>query len=135
VSGRVVLLVEDNEQNMELASFVLEEAGYQVMAARTVVAARAELASRRPDIILLDMNLAGEDGRTLLHELRQDQRLAAVPVLALTAHAMRGDRERFLREGCDGYIPKPIQVSTFPAQVEQALVRGRRPSGRGEREE
>ncbi|MCM2258029.1 MAG: response regulator [Vicinamibacteria bacterium] len=113
-----VLVVEDNEQNLELTTFLLEEAGHDVLAVRSLDEARAALAAEVPDLVLLDMNVAGEDGLRLVDEIRHQPRLVRVPVLALTAHAMRGDRERFLEGGCDGYIAKPIDVRTFVATVE-----------------
>lgn len=113
-----VLVVEDNEQNLELTAFLLEEAGHDVLAVRSLDEARAALAAEVPDLVLLDMNVAGEDGMRLVDEIRHQPRLVRVPVLALTAHAMRGDRERFLEGGCDGYIAKPIDVRTFVATVE-----------------
>jgi two-component system cell cycle response regulator DivK len=69
----------------------------------------------------MDMQLPGMDGLELVGELRRDARFAELPIIALTAHALRGDRERFLSGGCDGYIPKPIDVSTFAAQVEAVM--------------
>lgn len=113
-----VLVVEDDEQNLELTTFLLEEAGHDVLAVRSLDEARAALAVEVPDLVLLDMNVAGEDGMHLVDEIRHQPRLVRVPVLALTAHAMRGDRERFLEGGCDGYIAKPIDVRTFVATVE-----------------
>jgi two-component system, cell cycle response regulator DivK len=129
VSARVVLIVEDNEQNMELASFLLEEAGYVVRQANSADEARRALAVERPDIVLMDMNLAGADGLSIVDELRRDATNAELPVLALTAHAMRGDRERFLEGGCDGYLAKPIDVKTFVRDVEAALRQGRQAHG------
>lgn len=117
-----VLIVEDNEQNLELASFLLEEAGYDVGAAASFGEARAELARQRPDIVLMDMELGGLDGLTLVAEIRSNPE-ARFPILALTAHAMRGDKERFLAGGCDGYISKPINTKTFAAEVTSYLNR------------
>lgn len=115
-----ILLVEDNEQNMELASFLLEEAGFEVVPAAGVDEARRALAERPPDLILMDMDLGGADGLSLVAELRrQGPRL---PILALTAHAMRGDRERFLAGGCDGYIAKPIDTRSFASEVRRHLA-------------
>lgn len=116
-----VLLVEDNEQNMELASFLLEEAAMEVWRAAGPEDALRELARGRPDIVLLDMNLAGQDGLSLVAAVRRAHG-ADVPVVALTAHAMRGDRERFLDGGCNGYITKPIQTKTFVAEVTAHLA-------------
>jgi two-component system cell cycle response regulator DivK len=125
VPAEAILIVEDNEQNMELASFLLEEAGYDVRKASNAEEARAELARQRPALVLMDMNLGGVDGLQLVSELRQG--LAdRVPIVALTAHAMRGDRERFLAGGCDGYISKPISTRTFLSEVERYLPPGGR---------
>ena len=123
-----VLLVEDNEVNLELAAFLLEEAGFAVDCARDLPEARRALQGPPPDLVLMDMNLKGADGLELVAELREDPRLRALPVLALTAHAMRGDRERFLAAGCDGYIAKPIDVKSFVPEVVRHL---RRDGGEG----
>lgn len=119
----VILIVEDNEQNMELASFLLEEAGYEVRRATTPDEARGQLARGRPGLVLMDMNLAGEDGLELVAEIRGGPD-GTMPIVALTAHAMRGDRERFLAGGCDGYISKPISTRTFLGDVERFLRPG-----------
>lgn len=123
-----VLLVEDNEVNLELAAFLLEEAGFVVDCARDLPEARRALRGPSPDLVLMDMNLKGADGLELVAELRADPRLRALPVLALTAHAMRGDRERFLAAGCDGYIAKPIDVKSFVPEVARHI---RRDGGEG----
>jgi len=92
-----------------------------VRAAADARQARAELERALPDLVLMDMQLPGTDGLELVAELRSDARFRALPIVALTAHALRGDRERFLAGGCDGYIAKPIDVSTFTSQVEAVL--------------
>ena len=122
MSSEWILLVEDNEQNMELASFLLEEAGYEVRKATSPEQAREQLSAGRPSLVLMDMNLSGVDGLELVGEIRRGP-LAEVPIVALTAHAMRGDRERFLAGGCDGYISKPISTRTFLGDVERFLAR------------
>jgi CheY-like chemotaxis protein len=122
VRGEVILIVEDNEQNMELASFLLEEAGYEVRRAATPEEARAQLAPGAPSLVLMDMNLGGVDGLQLVAEIRSRPG-GTMPIVALTAHAMRGDKERFLAGGCDGYISKPISTRTFLADVERFLQR------------
>jgi two-component system cell cycle response regulator DivK len=119
--SRRVLVVEDNEQNLELVEFLLEEAGMDVRRAMDAEAALAEFSREVPDLVLLDMDVAGTDGLSLVAEFRT--RAAGKPILALTAHAMRGDRERFLQGGCDGYIAKPINVATFVVEVEKYLSR------------
>jgi len=112
-----ILVIEDNPQNLELVEFLLEEAQVKVRCAEDAEAARAQLSAGRPDLILMDMQLPGIDGLSLVAEIKQDPELATIPIVALTAHAMRGDRERFLAGGCDGYIAKPINVATFVQQV------------------
>jgi CheY-like chemotaxis protein len=119
--SRDVLIIEDNRQNLELVQFLLEEAGHRVRSAGDARGARAELARELPDLVLMDMQLPGTDGLELVAELRQDPRFRSLPIVALTAHALRGDRERFLAGGCDGYIAKPIDVSTFTVEVEAVL--------------
>jgi CheY-like chemotaxis protein len=128
--GAVILVIEDNEQNLELVQYLLEEAGADVRSAMDAEAARAELRQTIPDLILMDIQLPGTDGLTLVGELRAHSELSKVPIIALTAHAMRGDRERFLAGGCDGYIAKPIQVSSFIEEVATHIVD---PSEPGER--
>ena len=120
--GRSVLIVEDNRQNLELVQFLLEEAGLEVRSAADARQAREELGHRLPDLVLMDMQLPGTDGLELVAELRRDERYRRLPIVALTAHALRGDRERFLAGGCDGYIAKPIDVATFAVQVEGLLT-------------
>ncbi len=126
--GEVIVIVEDNEQNMELASFLLEEAGYVVRRAGTLEDARNVLAAGQPHLLLMDMNVAGADGLTLVAELRRPN-ASTFPIVALTAHAMRGDRERFLAGGCDGYISKPINTRTFLEEVVRFLPRAESGAG------
>ena len=113
-----LLVVDDNEPRLELAAEVLGDAGIEVRTAASADEARAALGEGDIDGVLLDINLAGTDGMTLVAELRGRASTARLPMVALTAHAMRGDRERFLAGGCTGYIAKPIQVARF---AEQAL--------------
>ena len=119
--GSTVLVVEDNELNLELVEYLLQEAGFEVRKSMDADEARAELQQGMPDIILMDMQLPGTDGLTLVAEIRKNDAMHKVPIIALTAHAMRGDRERFLRGGCDGYIAKPIDVGKFVDQVKEIL--------------
>ena len=125
MSARSLLLVEDNEANRELVTFLLEEAGYEVRHARDASSAMQELQRGLPDAVLLDMSLPGTDGLAFVSGLRRDRRFDALPVIALTAHAMRGDRERFLAGGCDAYLPKPIDTKSFVDAVAGHLTRGR----------
>lgn len=122
--GKVILVVEDNEQNLELVEFLLEESGAEVRKARDASETWEQLALGAPDLILMDMQLPEADGLTLVAQIRRDATLADIPVIALTAHAMRGDRERFIAGGCDGYISKPINVETFVSEVKRILDSG-----------
>ena len=122
--GYEVLVVEDNQQNFELVEFLLEDAGYTVRLARDAAELRSALTDHLPDLVLMDIQLPGVDGITLVEELRADPKTRKLPILAITAHAMRGDRERFLDAGCDGYIPKPIEVATFVDSIAAHLAPG-----------
>jgi two-component system, cell cycle response regulator DivK len=129
-ASNTILVVEDNEQNLELVLYLLEEAELPVLVARTAEEARAAWRKQVPGMVLLDMHLPGIDGMSLVRELREDPRTATLPVVAVTAHAMRGDRERFLAGGCTGYIAKPIQSATFVDEVRAYLSGGRKEGGR-----
>ncbi len=127
MNRRQILVVEDNPQNFELVEFLLEDAGYAVIHAADATEMRRELAasSQReadettlPDLVLMDIQLPGVDGMTLVSEIRGLDGAGSLPVVALPAHAMRGDRERFIAAGFDGYISKPIDVATFVGDVE-----------------
>lgn len=119
-------VVEDNDASFELVEFLLVEGGWEVQRARDAAELRALLGSGAADMVLLDMHLPDASGLELLAELRADRRHRDVPVIALTAHAMRGDRERFLAAGCDGYLSKPIDTSRFLDQVREQIAGGRR---------
>ena len=117
-----VLVVEDNDMNMQLVEYLLEEGGVSIVKATSGEEALAVSRGADPfDLILMDIHLPGMDGLSVVREMKSDPRTARVPILALTAHAMRGDRDRFLEAGCDGYISKPIDVKTFLSSIEQYL--------------
>ena len=118
---RTILVVEDNEANQLLTRSVLELEGYAVEVAGSVAEAYEVLRERRPDLILMDVQLPGEDGLSATRRLKADPATAAIPVVALTAHAMTGDRDLALTAGCAGYISKPIDTRTFAAQVSEFL--------------
>ena len=118
----VILIVEDNEANQMLARAVLEMEGFQVDIVGSAVEVVDYLRSTTPALILMDIQLPGMDGLSLTRKLKEDVRTAHIPIVALTAHAMRGDREEALRSGCTGYIAKPIEVKTFGRQVGAFLV-------------
>jgi two-component system, cell cycle response regulator DivK len=106
----VVLVVEDNEKNMKLFRDVLQASGFRTLEATTAEEGIELAVAHRPSLVLMDVQLPGIDGVEALERLRSDDRTAAIPVLAVTAQAMRGDRERFTAAGFDGYLPKPVNV-------------------------
>lgn len=114
---RVIPVVEDNERNLRLLRDVLEYAGYDVRVARTAEDGITLAVSEPPDLVLMDLELPGIDGVEALRRLRESPRTADIPVVAVTAQAMRQDREPALRAGFDGYVVKPITVRAFPDQV------------------
>jgi two-component system, cell cycle response regulator DivK len=114
-----VLVVEDNERNMRLFRDVLQASGYRTLEATTGERAVELVFEHRPDLVLMDIQLPDIDGVQALERLRADDRFASVPVLALTAQAMEGDRERFLAAGFDGYLSKPVDIPDFVATVKR----------------
>jgi len=116
-----ILVIEDNEENLYLVTFILEKHGYQVHAARDGQEGVARAAVLIPDLILLDIQLPGMDGYAVARHLRENSSLSAVPIIAVTSYAMTGDREKALAAGCSGYIEKPINPDTFLQQVEHHL--------------
>ena len=108
--GRQILVVEDNERNMKLVRELLEATGYRAIEAATGSQALDLAREHRPDLVLMDIRLPDIDGVEALSRLRADDRTASIPVLAVTAQAMQGDRERCLAAGFDGYLSKPIDV-------------------------
>ena len=120
--NRTVLVVEDNDMNMQLVEYLLEEGGYHIVkAASGEEALTITGRGKKPDLILMDIHLPGMDGLSVVREMKADPRTKKIPILALTAHAMRGDKDRFLEAGCDGYISKPIDVKTFLSSIEQYM--------------
>ena len=119
-----VLIVEDNPANMTLAVFLLQSAGYSVLSAVTAEAGLATAREKRPDLILMDIQLPGMDGLQATALLKADRATAGIPVIALTALAMKGDEERIRAAGCDGYIAKPLAYKSFLATVAAQLAQG-----------
>ena len=117
-----ILLVEDNELNRDMLSRRLARRGYTVVVAEDGEQGLDLVRSERPDLVLMDMSLPGIDGWEATRRLRADPDIAGVRVIALTAHAMAGDRERALRAGCDGYLAKPVDVRNLDAEVSRYLV-------------
>jgi two-component system cell cycle response regulator DivK len=118
----VVLIVEDNARNLKLARDVLEYAGFRVVVATTGEAGVEQARITLPDIILMDLQLPGIDGFAALELIRNHGPTAHIPVVALTAYAMRRDRDRVLSSGFTGYLEKPISVREFAAQVRRHLT-------------
>jgi len=118
---KTVLHVEDNFDNRLLVRRLLQAYGYKVVEAENADMARQILQSLTPDLILMDINMPDIDGYTLTYELKSLPNLMSVPIVAITANVMKGDRERTLSAGCDGYIEKPIDVDKFIEQVERFL--------------
>jgi CheY-like chemotaxis protein len=121
-NGILILVVEDNEANQLLASSVLERAGYRIELASDSVQALDAIKRSEPDLILMDIQLPGQDGLAFTRELKADPRTAAIPIVALTALAMAGDLERSLEAGCAGYISKPIDTRTLATEVQKYLA-------------
>lgn len=123
MSDRRILYIEDNPENRLLVRRVLEAEGYTVFEAVDGISGLEAAAQTDPDLILLDISLPEMDGYTLAEHFQGMSALEEVPVLAVTANVMKGDRERTLAAGCSGYIPKPIDIDRLPRQVERALRR------------
>jgi CheY-like chemotaxis protein len=117
----VILVVEDNPANRLLTSAVLELEGFVIDLAGSAEEAREAMGRRLPDLILMDIQLPGQDGLAFTRQLKSEPSTAAIPVVALTALAMTGDRERSLAAGCVGYISKPIDTRTLGGQVRSHL--------------
>jgi len=112
-----VLVVEDNEKNLKLVRDVLEASGYRTLAATSGEEAVETAWTHVPALVLMDVRLPGIDGVEALARLRGDERTASIPVLAVTAQAMHGDRARFLAAGFDGYLSKPLDIAELVAAV------------------
>jgi CheY-like chemotaxis protein len=121
-----VLIVDDNPTNLKLASDVLLSEGFAVETAQDAEQALRILERQVPDLILMDIALPGMDGLALTRRLKAESRFGQVPIVALTASAMRGDEERALAAGCAGYITKPIDTRAFGRQIDRFLGAGGR---------
>ena len=118
-----ILYVEDNPDNRMLIRRVLSAEGYTVHEAPDAHEALNKLKTLLPDLILMDINMPDMDGYTLTAHIRALPNLGLIPIVALTANVMRGDRERSLEAGCDGYIQKPVDIDTLTQQIERFLKR------------
>jgi two-component system, cell cycle response regulator DivK len=131
MAGELILVIEDNDKNLKLVRDLLQFNGFRTLEAVTAERGLALAAEHQPSLILLDIQLPDMDGVTALGGLRAEPRTAAIPVVALTAFAMKEDRERFLSVGFEGYIAKPIDIRAFPDQVRTFVRTGiqRAPNG------
>lgn len=118
-----ILYVEDNVDNRTLVRRVLTVEGYNIIEAVNATQALDILKQTRPNLILMDINMPDIDGYTLTAQIKDTPGLEEIPIIALTANVMRGDRERSLEAGCDGYIQKPIDIDALSEQVERFLRR------------
>ena len=116
-----ILVIEDNEQNLYLVRYILEQKNYEVFAAMDGKSGIEKAALLKPDMILLDIQLPAMDGYAVARNLRQNPDLAETPIVAVTSYAMHGDREKVMKAGCNGYIEKPIDPDTFVAKIKQHL--------------
>ena len=121
MTKKKILLIEDNEQNLYLTTFLLEKNSFEVVQARDGEQGLELSVSENPDLILLDIQLPVMDGYEVARRLKQDDKTASIPIIAVTSYAMAGDRETILATGCEGYIEKPIDPDSFVNQVRQFL--------------
>uniref|UniRef100_A0A7C4PKY4 Response regulator n=1 Tax=Anaerolinea thermolimosa TaxID=229919 RepID=A0A7C4PKY4_9CHLR len=126
MAGEQILVIEDNADNLELVLFLLEQAGFRGVGVSDGRQALEWLTDHRPDLILLDMSLPEIDGWELAGQLKANALTRPIPVVALTAHTLPGDRKRALDAGCDGYISKPLDVPHFAATI-AGFLRGEAP--------
>ena len=118
--GRV-LLVEDNQDNFELVQFLLERAGYEVLGARTGRECLEIVKRDPPDLVLMDLSLPEMDGWTAARHLKADPKTACIPLVAITAHTLPGDRKRALDSGFNAYLSKPVNIQSFPQAIADAI--------------
>ena len=121
-NSKKILHIEDNFENRILIRRLLQAEGFDLIEAENAAEALELLKNHQPDLILMDMNMPDIDGYTLTHQLKNRPELAAIPIIAITANVMKGDREKSMEAGCDGYIEKPIDVDRFIDQVNLFFV-------------
>jgi two-component system cell cycle response regulator DivK len=122
-NNATILYVEDNADNRTLVQRILTSEGYTLVEANNASQALEILKNTRPNLILMDINMPDMDGYSLTAKIKGTPGLGSIPIIALTANVMRGDRERSLEAGCDGYIQKPIDIDKLPEQIEHFLRR------------
>lgn len=124
MSERIVLYIEDNFHNRRIVNKVLASRGFTVVEAEDGEKGLEMVRAMRPPLVLLDITLPGMDGIEVVKNVKSDETIQHIPVIAVTASAMRGDKERFLEAGCDDYLSKPIQVSELIDMVEKHYPHG-----------
>jgi two-component system cell cycle response regulator DivK len=129
MAGELIVIIEDNEKNLKLVRDVLQFRGYRTLEAASAEDGLTLVLEQRPDLILMDIQLPGTDGVEALRRLKASPATASIPVIALTAFAMKDDRQRFLEAGFDGYLDKPINIKTFPDQMRQIYEQSRKTPG------
>ena len=122
MSGVRILYIEDNAENRLLVKRILEAHGHTVFEANDGASGLEAATEVQPDLVLLDISLPEVDGYDLAARFQEMEEMKGVPVVAVTANVMKGDRERSLAAGCDVYIPKPIDITRLPQQIEEALL-------------
>jgi two-component system cell cycle response regulator DivK len=117
----IILYIEDNIENRLLIKRILEAEGYQVLVAGSTKNATRILNNYRPNLILMDINMPDMDGYLYTSQIKQIYQLNNVPIIAVTANVMKGDRERAIQAGCDGYVQKPIDIDSFPGLISEYI--------------
>jgi CheY-like chemotaxis protein len=123
MAGEAILVVDDNPTNVKLIKFLLEKRGYRVLVAGNASEALVQLETHDPKLILMDLQLPGIDGLELTRRIKARPHARSIPIVAVTAYAMKGDEERALAAGCQGYVTKPIDTRTLPQIVRAHLDR------------
>ena len=121
MAGEAILIIDDNLLNLELISFLLTSKGYNVYTVSNAKEALEMLKSLLPRLILMDIQLPGMDGLELTMQLKADPKFKSIPIIAITAYAMKADKDRAFAAGCDGYIAKPINTRSLPDIIEEYL--------------
>lgn len=122
MAGEPILVVDDNATNLKLVSYLMRAQGYDVATALDAEAALAAIAARRPRLILMDLQLPGIDGLELTRRLKADPATRDIVIIAVTAFAMKGDRDKAFEAGCDDYVAKPIDTRALPATIARHLA-------------
>lgn len=123
MAGQRILIVDDNAANQKLAAFLMQKHGYVVATARDADSALAVIRDARPHLILMDLQLPGVDGLELTRRLKSDTGTCDIIIVAVTAYAMKGDRDKAMAAGCDDYVTKPIDTRALPVLVARHLAR------------